>query len=180
MSHSHITFTHTVPVFRHLCMQDGLIVESRYCPRENCRAPMVTRMHRGIARRQCSKQKCKCITPKYVSAYYTTKGGACIAVVCLCIRHMHQSLHIPSLISQSNMCLCTAHVVSCPEAVTSGRPTGHGPTSCTASLGGQPLVYSHVPCQCLHYPHIHCVMCAYMGWVGGLVVYRFLYPIITA
>ena len=78
------------------------------------------------------------------------------------------------------MCLCTAHVVSYTEAATSGRPTGHGPTSCTASLGGQPLVYSHVPCQCLHYPHIHCIICTYMGWAGGPVVYRFVYPIITA
>ena len=141
---------------------------------------MATRIHRGIAGRQCSKQKCKCITPKYVSAYFTTKGDACIAVVCLCIQHMHQSPHIPSLIIQSNMCLCTAHVVSYTEAATSGRPTGHGPTSCTASLGGQPLVYSHVPRQCLHYPHIHCIICAYMGWAGGPVVYRFLYHIITA
>ena len=60
------------------CMytQDKILVESRFCPREGCRAPMETRVHRGLQRRQCSKQKCKCITPRYVSAYIPTKGLA--------------------------------------------------------------------------------------------------------
>ena len=160
MSHSHSTFTHTIPVLHRLCMQDELIVESKFCPRENCRAPMVTRMHRGEARKQCSKQKCKCITSKYVSTYFSTKGDTCTAVVCLCIQHAQQSPHITSLIIQSSMHICIAHDLSCAEAVTSGRQTGPGHASCTASPGGQPLLHSHVPYHCLYYSYSLCIIYA--------------------
>ena len=56
--------------------QDGIVIESMFCPREKCRAPMETRVHRCLVRKQCTKQKCKCITPKYVSAYIPAKGEA--------------------------------------------------------------------------------------------------------
>ena len=150
-------------------IQDELIVESKFCPRENCRAPMETRVHRGEARKQCSKQKCKCITSKYVSTYFSTKGDKCTAVVCLCIHPMHQPPHIPSLTIQSIMCLCIAHDLSYAEAVTSGRPTGPGHTSCTASPGGQPLLHSHVPIiACI----THTVCASYM--------HRLPHPITTS
>ena len=56
--------------------QDGLMYESKYCPKKGCDSPMAKYMHQGERKMRCTKTKCRHITRSLVSVYCHQGGAA--------------------------------------------------------------------------------------------------------